>query len=254
VEFLRNGRLERVPVGREVVLCGGPYNSPQILMLSGIGPADHLRSHGIPVVQDLKGIGENPQEHPNLLNIYRTGGKLGLSRHLRLDRAALEVIRWALFGTGPFATAGTIANIFTRTRPGLELPDIQIIAMPIHQHAELWFPWVTKPPVYAFTARVGILHALSRGWVRLRSSDPLDYPRIRFNMLTEQADMDAMARNCRPAVNGRRMRSWPRPSVNRRSTAITPSVLAAWARTSTQSPMRSCASSAARICGWPMPL
>ena len=64
--------------------------------------------------------------------------------------------------------------------------------VPVHQHAELWFPLLTKPPVYAFTARVGILHALSRGWVRLRSSNPLDLPRIRFNMFTEQADLDAM--------------------------------------------------------------
>ena len=64
--------------------------------------------------------------------------------------------------------------------------------MPIHQHAELWFPLLTKPPVYAFTARVGILHALSRGWVRLRSSDPFALPRIRLNMFAEQADLDAM--------------------------------------------------------------
>jgi choline dehydrogenase len=192
VEYLCNGKLERVHVGREAVLCGGPYNSPQLLMLSGIGPADHLRSCRIPVVQDLKGVGENLQEHPNLLNIYRANGKLGLARHLRLDRATLAVARWALFGTGPFAAAGTMANIFTRTRPGLERPNVQIIAMPVHQHAELWFPLVTKPPIYAFTARVGILHALSRGWVRLRSSDPLDHPRIRFNMFAEPDDMDAM--------------------------------------------------------------
>ncbi len=64
--------------------------------------------------------------------------------------------------------------------------------MPVHQHAALWVPWLTRKPVYAFTARVGILHALSRGWVRLRSSDPRDFPRIRFNMFAEQADMDAM--------------------------------------------------------------
>ncbi len=192
VEYLRNGKIERVHADREIVLCGGPYNSPQLLMLSGVGPADHLRSVGIEVVQDLEGVGENLQEHPNLLNIYRANGKLGLSRHLRLDRATLAVMQWALLGAGPFATAGTTANIFIRTRSGLERPDVQIIAMPVHQHAELWFPLLTKPPVYAFTARVGILHALSRGWVRLRSSNPLDLPRIRFNMFTEQADLDAM--------------------------------------------------------------
>ncbi len=192
VEYLRNGTVERVHADREVVVCAGTYNSPQLLMLSGIGPADHLRSVGISVVHDLKGVGENLQEHPNLLNIYRANGKLGLSRHLRLDRATLAVMRWALFGAGPFASTGTMANIFIRTRPELERPDVQIIAMPVHQHADLWFPLLTKAPVYAFTARVGILHAASRGWVRLRSSDPLDLPRIRLNLFAEQADMDAM--------------------------------------------------------------
>jgi choline dehydrogenase len=149
------------------------------------------------MVQDLKGVGANLQEHPNLLNIYRAAGKLGLTRHLRVDRAVWEVARWAVSGTGPFASAGTMANIFTRTRAGLDRPDVQIIAMPVHQHAELWFPWVTPPPVYAFTARVGILHAQSRGWVRLRSADPLDHPLIRFNLLTEEADMESMVRAVR---------------------------------------------------------
>ena len=194
IEFIRGGKRQRVHANREVVLCGGTYNSPQLLMLSGIGPADHLRSVGVNVVHDLKGVGENLIEHPNLLNIYEARGKLGFTRHLRLDRAAAAVMRWALFGTGPFTTAGTTANIFLRSRPELERPDIQIITMAVHQHADLWFPALTKSPVYAFTARVGILHPRSRGWVRLRSVDPLEHPRIRFNMLSQQADMDAMVR------------------------------------------------------------
>lgn len=190
--YVQAGEILRAYADRELVLCAGTYASPQLLMLSGIGPADQLRSHGIPVVSDLPGVGENLQEHPNLLNIYRANGALGLTRHLRFDRAALAVARWAVFGTGPFATAGTSANIFIRTRPELARPDIQIITMPVHQHADLWFPLLTRPPVFAFTARVGILHARSRGWVKLRSPDPLDLPRIRFNMFTEQADMAAM--------------------------------------------------------------
>jgi choline dehydrogenase len=194
VEYLRDSRIEQAHVNREVIVCAGTYASPQLLMLSGIGPAEHLHSHGIKVVQDRPGVGQNLQEHPNLLNIYRANGPLGLTRHLRLDRATLAVMRWALFGKGPFATAGTMANIFLRTRPELERPDVQIIAMPVHQHAELWFPKLTRPPIYAFTARVGILHALSRGWVKLRSSNPLDLPRIRFNMFEELADMDTMVR------------------------------------------------------------
>ena len=192
VEYLQAGKLERVHADREIVVSGGPYNSPQLLMLSGIGPADHLRSVGIDVVHELKGVGENLQEHPNLLNIYSANGKLGLTPHLRWDRATLAVMRWAVLGTGPFATAGTMANLFIRSRPELERPDIQIIAMPIHQHADLWFPLLTKPPIHAFTARIGILHALSRGWVRLRSADPLVLPRIRFNMFEEPADLAAM--------------------------------------------------------------
>lgn len=192
VEYLRGGKLEQVRAGREVVLCAGTYASPQLLMLSGVGPAEQLRELGVEVIHDLKGVGENLQEHPNLLNIYRAEGKLGLSRYLRFDRATFQVIRWMLTGKGPFATAGTMANIFLRSREGIERPDVQLIAMPIHQHAQLWFPGLTKPPTYAFTVRVGILHALSRGWVRLRSANPLDLPRIRFNMLTQQADIDAM--------------------------------------------------------------
>jgi choline dehydrogenase len=197
VEFLRDGKIERVRADREVILSAGAYKSPHLLLLSGIGPADQLRSVGIDVVHDLKGVGENLQEHPNLLNIYRANGKLGLSRYLRLDRATLAVMRWAVSGEGPFATAGTMANIFVRSRPELRRPDIQIIVMPIHQHADLWFPGMTKPPVYAFTARVGVLHALSRGWVRLRSADPLDHPRIQLNMFTEPADMDVMIKALR---------------------------------------------------------
>lgn len=194
VECLRDGDVVRFHADREVVVCAGPYSSPQVLMLSGIGPADHLRSVGVEVAHDLKGVGENLQEHPNYLNIYRAKGELGLTRHLRLDRAALGVIQWALFGSGPFATAGTSANIFLRTRPELERPNVQIIAMPVHQRAELWLPGLTKRPVYAFTARIGILHAQSRGWVRLSSSDPLALPRIRFNMFTKRNDMRAMVK------------------------------------------------------------
>ncbi len=192
VEYVRNGKLEKVYADREVILSGGTYNSPQLLMLSGIGPADQLRSVGVEVAHDLKGVGENLHEHPNLLNIYGAKGKLGFTRHLRLDRATLAVLRWALFRDGPFATAGTSANIFLRTKPESLAPDIQIIAMAIHQHADLWFPGLTKPPQYAFTARIGVLHALSRGWVRLRSADPFALPRIQFNMFAEQADVDAM--------------------------------------------------------------
>ncbi len=137
-------------------------------------------------------MGENLLEHPNLLNIYQAKGKLGFTKFLRADRAVLAVLQWYLRGTGPFSTAGTVSNIFLRTRPELNRPDIQIVTMALHQHGNLWFPLVTKAPIYSFTSRIGVLHSVSRGWVRLRTSNPLDNPQIRFNMLTEKADMDAM--------------------------------------------------------------
>ncbi len=194
VEYLRGGALQRVRAAREVVLCGGSYNSPQLLQLSGIGPARHLESVGIETLHDLPGVGENLIEHPNLLNIYQTRGKLGFTKFLRFDRAALAVLQWYLSGAGPFTTAGSVANIFMRSRAGISRPDIQIVTVSVHQHAQLWFPWVTKPPVFALTARIGVLHPQSRGSVRLRSSDPLDAPLIRFNMLTEAADVEVMVR------------------------------------------------------------
>lgn len=192
VEYIRNGKLTTVRAARETILCGGAYNSPQVLQLSGIGPAAHLESVGVKVLHELPGVGENLVEHPNLLNIYRMKGKRGFTKFLRFDRATLAVLGWYFFGKGPFTTAGSVGNLILRSREGLSRPDIQIITVAAHQHAKLWFPMLTQPPVYAMTGRIGVLHPKSRGWVRLRSANPLDTPRFRFNMLTEQADVDSM--------------------------------------------------------------
>jgi choline dehydrogenase-like flavoprotein len=194
VEYVRNGQLEKVRAAREVVLCGGAYNSPQVLQLSGIGPAAHLESVGVKVLHDLPGVGENLIEHPNLLNIYELRGKLGFTKYLRFDRATLSVLQWYLRGEGPFTTAGSMGNLIVRSDQSLDRPDIQIVIVSVHQHAQLWFPMLTPRPVYAITARIGVLHPKSRGWVRLRSADPLALPRFRFNMLTEQADVDSMVK------------------------------------------------------------
>jgi choline dehydrogenase len=194
VEYLRDGALHRVRARRETVLSGGAYNSPQLLLLSGIGPADHLRSVGIKVAHDLPGVGENLLEHPNMLNIYQVKGSAGFTRHLRFDRATFAVMKWFLRGSGPFVTAGAVGNIFLHSREGLQRPDVQIVDLPVHQHGHLWFPALTKRPNYALTARVGVLHMKSRGWVRLRSADPLAYPRIQFNMYAEGSDLETMVR------------------------------------------------------------
>jgi choline dehydrogenase len=197
VEYVRNGKLEQARVEREVILSGGAYNSPQILMLSGIGPADHLREVGITPVHDLPGVGQNLAEHPNILNDYKVRGTIGLTRHLRLDRAAALTSRWFLRRDGVFATNGTSANIFLRSAPGLDRPDVQLTCLPVSNTAQLWFPGMTPAPVYAFSVRIGVLHPRSRGWVKLRSADPRAKPRIQFNMFTEPEDMATMVRGIR---------------------------------------------------------
>jgi len=197
VEYAQDGRLVRARAEREVIVCGGSYNSPQILMLSGIGPADHLKSVGITPLHDLPGVGQNLGEHPNILNIYKARGKVGFTRFLRLDRAAAQVMRWYADHGGPFATNGAAANLFLRTRDGLDRPDVQCIAMTLSNSAELWFPGATAAPNYCFSIRVGALHPLSRGWVKLRSANPADHPRILFNMFAEKSDLDTMVRGVR---------------------------------------------------------
>ncbi|MBX5462644.1 MAG: GMC family oxidoreductase N-terminal domain-containing protein [Steroidobacteraceae bacterium] len=194
VEYVRSGKREAARAAREVILSGGAYNSPQILQLSGIGPAAHLEAVGVKVVHDLPGVGSNLIEHPNLLNVFRVRNRAGFTKYLRFDRAALAMLQWYLFRNGPFTTAGSVANLIWRTRPEVRRPDLQIISVAVHQHARLWFPLLTAPPEYAVTARIGALHPQSRGWVRLRSANPLDAPRFQFNMLTEPADVDAMIR------------------------------------------------------------
>jgi choline dehydrogenase len=197
VDYAQGDRIFRAFVDREVVLSGGSLNSPQVLMLSGIGPADHLKEMGIAPVHDLPGVGQNLCEHPNFIMQFGLAERVGLTRHLRADRAAAAVARWFLTSSGPFASNGATANVFLRTREGLDRPDVQFIVMPVSNYARLWAPLITAPPVYCFNIRSGALHPESRGWIKLRSADPHDRPRIQFNLLTVHADIDTMIRGVR---------------------------------------------------------
>jgi choline dehydrogenase len=197
VEYLRGAQTRQARAAREVLLCAGSYNSPQLLMLSGIGPADHLKEHGIAPVHHLPGVGQNLSEHPNFLSVYSLRERAGMTRHLRLDRTTLGVARWFLRHDGAFAVNGAAANIFLRTIAGLDRPDVQLTPMPVHNGARLWFPGLTPPPLYCYSIRIGVMHPRSRGWVRLRSADPRAKPRIQFNMYTVKEDLDTMVRGVR---------------------------------------------------------
>ena len=199
VEFLQGGSVKRARAAREIVLCGGAYNSPQLLMLSGIGPAEQLREMGIEVVQDLPGVGQNLSDHPNIINEYELKTDAGLTRYLRADRAGIAAARWFVRHDGPFAYTGTSANVFWRSLPGLDRPDIQMMCMPVSGAANPWWPGIQKAETPKLSVRTGFLHPKSRGWVKLRSTDPRDHPRILINMFAEEEDLDGMVRALRLA-------------------------------------------------------
>lgn len=197
VHYRQRGQARHAVAVREIIVCGGAFNTPQLLLLSGIGPADELRALGIDCVHDLPGVGRNLSDHPNILNEYELVGDQGLTRHLRLDRAAVAVVRWMLARSGPFAFTGTSANVFARTLPGLDQPDIQMMTLPLSNSAALWgFGFGRKPP-FRLAVRTGYLQPRSRGWVKLRSANPADPPRILLNLFDDPADLEAMVRAVR---------------------------------------------------------
>ena len=194
VEYLQNRQTQTAHANREIVISGGAYNSPQLLMLSGIGRPDELRECGIDPVHELPGVGRNLADHPNIMNEYDLIGDEGLTRHLRLDRAALQVSRWFATKGGPFAYTGTAANVFARTRGGLLQPDVQMLCLPISNSATTWIPGLQRKPAFRLSVRTGYLQPKSRGWVRLRSADPHDAPRILMNMFAQPDDLEATVR------------------------------------------------------------
>jgi choline dehydrogenase len=199
VEYLLSRDRATVRAGREVLLCAGSFNSPQILLLSGIGPADELKPLGIAPVHDLSGVGRHLAEHPNVTVAWELNRADTFTRFLRLDRATFHTARWFLTGRGPFANSGAAANIFLRSRRELARPDVQLVSLALANDAELWFPGLTRKQSLQLSCRVGAIHPESRGWVKLRSADPTAPPLVQFNLLTERADMDTMIRGVRLA-------------------------------------------------------
>ena len=192
VEAHWGGELRRLRADREVLLCAGAYGSPQLLMLSGIGPADELRAVGIKPLHDLPGVGANLQEHTGAGASFIPRRPIKLIRQMRLDRMALAVIRWKLFGTGVVAHLPLACLAFYRSRPELPRPDVEFMVNATGMDARIWFPGIRKAQGNALMATNILLHPQSRGWVKLRSADPKDAPRIQLNILTEEADRQVL--------------------------------------------------------------
>ena len=197
VEFEQGGQVRRAMADREVILSGGAFNSPQLLLLSGVGPADELAEVGIKAVHDLKGVGKNLQDHASVGSVWKARGEIAFDSRLRMDRLMLSVLQWRLFGTGDVAGLPVSAQGFYRTRPELEWPDVQFLIIPVSMMAQPWFPGWRKGVGHVLAAANVLLRPESRGEVTLRSADPRDKPKIQFNLLQAQADREAFRRMVR---------------------------------------------------------
>jgi choline dehydrogenase/4-pyridoxate dehydrogenase len=188
VEYARGGEIHIARAEREVILCGGVINSPQLLMLSGIGDPDRLVAHGIPVAAALPGVGKNLQDHLSVLADYARRDAGPFVATLRLDRVIAALARAYCFGTGPAAETPGGWTGFVKSRPDVELPDIQFLFRAVATGAAPYLP--PFKPAYAdgFSLRAVMLRPESRGEITLASADPRAPVRIRQNFLATEND------------------------------------------------------------------
>ena len=189
VEYTSAGRIHHVAAAREVLLAGGVFNSPQLLMLSGIGEAAHLREIGIQPKVNLPGVGRNLQDHltVDVHHLRRAPGPFHAA--MRLDRAALNMARAYVLGTGPGTVLPSRLHAFLKTRRELAVPDIQFLFRGAPPRAHPWLPGIKPAYADSFGLRPVMLHPESRGVVRLRSSDPSAPVRIAQNFLATEHDV-----------------------------------------------------------------
>ncbi len=178
----------RVNADREVILAGGAFNTPPLLMLSGIGPADHLRATGIKPVVDLP-VGKNLQDHLAVIIFFERLNESVFRHDMRFDRMAVSMLRAYFFGTGPGTVVPGGLHAFVKTRPELAVPDIEFMFRGAPADTHLWFPGIRPAYVDGYGIRPTLLHPDSRGEILLRSSDPRDPPRIAYNFFSAPNDL-----------------------------------------------------------------
>jgi len=184
VRYRRGGTLHEVLVRREVLLSAGPVNSPQLLKLSGVGPRAELAEHGISVVHDLAGVGENLQDHLEFYFQVACREPVTLYSQVKPWRKALIGLRWLLRHDGLGASNHFETGGFIRSGAGVRYPDIQYHFLPM----AVSYDGSSLAHEHGFQAHVGPMRSRSRGWVRLRSADPFDKPRIFFNYMSQPED------------------------------------------------------------------
>ena len=184
VEVERGGRIETVTARKEVVLAASSINSPKILMLSGIGPAAHLAEHGIELVADRPGVGQNLQDHLELYIQQACTQPITLFKHYNLLGKALVGAQWLFFKTGLGTSNQFESAAFVRSKPGVDYPDIQFHFLPM----AVRYDGKAAAEGHGFQAHVGPMRSPSRGRIALRSSDPKDKPSILFNYMSREED------------------------------------------------------------------
>jgi choline dehydrogenase len=184
VEVARGATRETIDARREVILSASSINTPKLLMLSGIGPAEHLAEHGLPVVADRPGVGSNLQDHLELYIQMKSLKPVTLYSHYNYRGMARIGAQWLLakFGLGTSNQFESAA--FVRSAPGVEYPDIQYHFLPL----AVRYDGTSAVKGHGFQAHVGPMRSPSRGTIRLRSADPEQPPQIRFNYMAEQQD------------------------------------------------------------------
>ncbi len=199
VQYRSAGRLHIARAAQEVLVCGGVVNSPQLLMLSGIGDSEETERHGIVPVHHLPGVGKNVQDHVDCCLVHSCRAPVSIRDNLRVDRVALGVARAALFGTGFVTSFPYEAGSFMRSSTALEAPDIQTHFMPAteetaNMHWSLLSPRGSDDIAreHGFTVRIGPVKPTSRGRIGLRSANPEDPPLIFANYLENQGDAETM--------------------------------------------------------------
>ena len=197
VAYERGGQQRTIRARREVVLAAGAFGSPQLLMLSGIGPAAHLRDHGISVLRDLPGVGQNLQDHPIAMTIWQAAKANTFDRDLRLDRMAFNVAKWLLTGSGTPAQSPLTVQGFVRSGPEQDRPDLQFQVSHTSYMARVWFPGWRKGAGHQISAGMLLLDPESRGEVTLASGDPAAPPKILLNFLAEPGDRERLRASIR---------------------------------------------------------
>jgi choline dehydrogenase len=189
IQFEQERRILRAEARREIILCGGTFNSPQLLQLSGVGPRQLLERHGIALVHEAPEVGEGLQDHFYARTFWRCNRPITLNDDMAsLWRRAGIGLQWLLLRRGPLTIAAGYAGAFVRTRPELERPDAQIYFINFSTARR----GGVLHPFSGFTLSVSQLQVESRGSVRIRSAEPRDPPAIRNNYLATGRDRRAM--------------------------------------------------------------